>query len=247
MLDYSIHYKKWHDGSKIHFDETARFYRRILGDVFASIPAQARILDVGCGQGLLIYALREAGYRDLQGIDLSEQQVEVSKQFALPCTAVNAEYLFQLAESSPASFDLIFLMDVLEHLPKPEQLRMLRAISSLLKPAGQLVLSVPNANSTFGLRWRHIDWTHEAAFTEHSLEFILLNCGFQDLQFLPYEFITRPRLPFIPRRSVFSWLLHKFFRSVRRLEAVAEMGSDGWQVPLSLNLLARCVKADAKL
>jgi SAM-dependent methyltransferase len=246
MLDYSIHYRKWHDGSKGHFDTTAHFYRRLLAAALKLVPPEARILDIGCGQGLLVYALNSFGYSNVQGIDLSEQQVVVAQEHGLPCRAVDRDYIFELAKTAPATFDLIFLMDVLEHMDKADQMRTLAAASELLVPGGHLVLSVPNANASFGLRWRYIDWTHETAFTEHSLEFILLNSRFTDLKFLPYEFVTRPRLFFIPRPSIMPWVLQKFFRFFRRLEAVGEMGPEGRKVPLSLNLLVQCAKADAK-
>ena len=82
-----------------------------------------------------------------------------------------------------------------------------------------------------------------ASFTEHSLEFVVLNSNFTNLTFLPYEFIQRPRFPFILRPAILPWLMQKFFRFLRRMEAVGEMGCQGWKVPLSLNLLAECVKA----
>jgi 2-polyprenyl-3-methyl-5-hydroxy-6-metoxy-1,4-benzoquinol methylase len=246
MLDYSIYYRNFHDGSKLHFDSMASFYRGLLGETLESVPREARILDVGCGQGLLVYALESFGFVNVQGIDVSEQQVAVGQKCNLSCRAVDREYMSDLAETAPATLDLIFLMDVLEHMDKAEQLGILAAISKLLVPGGRLILSVPNANASFGLRWRYNDWTHEAAFTEHSLEFLLLNSKFKDLKFLPYEFITRPRLFFIPRPSIMPWVLQKFFRFFRRLEAVGEMGPQGRTVPLSLNLLAQCVKVDAK-
>ena len=247
MLDYSIYYRRFHDGTKAHFDSTALFFRGLLGATLASVPCDARILDIGCGQGLLVYALLSFGFKSVQGIDLSEQQVAVGQSYGLPCRAVDGKYIVNLAKTAPATFDLIFLMDVLEHMDKAEQLRTLGAASELLVPGGRLILSVPNANASFGLRWRYGDWTHEAAFTEHSLEFVLLNSSFTDVKFLPYEFIHRPRLLFIPRRSTIPWVLQKFFRAFRKLEAVGEMGFEGWKVPLSLNLLAQCTRADEKL
>lgn len=246
MLDYSIYYRKFHDGTKGHFDTTANFYRRLLAAALKLVPLEARILDIGCGQGLLVYALNCFGYSNVQGIDLSEQQVAVAQKYGLPCRAVDRDYIFDLAKTAPATFDLIFLMDVLEHMNKADQMRTLAAASELLASGGHLILSVPNANASFGLRWRYNDWTHEAAFTEHSLEFILLNSRFTDLKFLPYEFVTRPRLFFIPRPSIMPWILQKFFRFFRRLEAVGEMGDQGRKVPLSLNLLVQCAKVDAK-
>jgi SAM-dependent methyltransferase len=247
MLDYSIYYRHFHDGSRAHFDSFIHFYRNLLSPILPSISPETRILDVGCGQGLLIYALESFGFKSSCGIDLSEQQVVVGQKYGLPCHAVDREYIVTLAKTAPATFDMIFMMDVLEHMDKDEQLRTLAAISELLTPGGRLILSVPNANASFGLRWRYGDWTHETAFTEHSLEFVLLNSRFTDVKFFPYEFITRPRLAFIPRKSAIPWALQKFFRFFRRLEAVGEMGSQGWNVPLSLNLLAQCVKADEKL
>lgn len=246
MLDYSIYYRNFHDGTKAHFDTTARFYQSLLATALKSISTEARILDIGCGQGLLVYALDSLGFRNVQGIDLSEQQVVVGQNFGLPCRAVDRDYIFDLSKTAPATFDLIFLMDVLEHMDKAEQLRTLAAVSELLTSGGRLILSVPNANASFGLRWRYNDWTHEMAFTEHSLEFILLNSKFTDLKFMPYEFMIRPRFFFIPRPSIMPWVLQKFFRFFRRLEAVAEMGPQGRKVPLSLNLLVQCVKVDAK-
>ena len=246
MLDYSIHYRKWHDGSKAHYDAYIYFYRGLLGEALHPCHPQTRILDVGCGQGLLVYALRSFGFKNVQGIDLSEQQVAVAHQHGLPCRVVDRQYIVELAKTEPATLELIFMMDVLEHMGMDDQLQILAAVSELLVPGGRLILSVPNASASFGLRWRYIDWTHEAAFTEHSLEFVLLNSSFKDVTFMPYEFIQRPLLAFIPRRSAIPWYLQKFFRIFRRLEAVGEMGSDGWKVPLSLNLLAQCVKADEK-
>jgi cyclopropane fatty-acyl-phospholipid synthase-like methyltransferase len=204
-----------------------------------------RILDIGCGQGNLVYALTSFGFKDVHGIDLSEQQIAISKQHGLPCEVVDREYVANLANVAPSTFEAIFMLDVLEHLDKTEQLRMLNSISQLLVPGGRLILSVPNANASLGLRWRYNDWTHEMAFTEQSIEFVLLNSNFRDVTFLPYEFRTRPRLAFIPRKAVLFWVLLKIFRSMRRLEVVAELGPEGWRVPISLNLLVECVKADA--
>jgi len=247
MLDYSIYYRKWHDGSKAHFESTAAFYQRLLSKALEQVPPEARILDIGCGQGLLLYALESFGFKRVRGVDLSEQQVAVGQQYGLTCHAVDKDYIFQLAMTDPRTFDLIFMMDVLEHMNSSDQLRTLAAVGELLVPGGRLILSVPNANASFGLRWRYNDWTHETSFTEHSLEFLLLNSNFTDMKFFPYEFIARPRMIFIPRKSVLIWAVQRFFRFLRRLEAVGELGPEGWKVPLSLNLLAQCIKVDAKL
>jgi 2-polyprenyl-3-methyl-5-hydroxy-6-metoxy-1,4-benzoquinol methylase len=245
MIDYSIYYRRFHDDSKEHFENTARFYRRLLAATLSLVSPQSRILDIGCGQGLLVYALNSFGFTKVRGVDLSAQQIAVSHKHGLACEVIDKTYIFHLSEAAPCTFDLIFMMDVLEHMDKDEQLSILASISRLLAPGGRFILSVPNANASFGLRWRYNDWTHETAFTEHSLEFVLLNSNFKSVTFFPYEFITRPSLAFIPRKAVLLWGLQRLFRLLRRLEAVGEMGPEGWSIPLSLNLLAECVKTDA--
>jgi len=70
----------------------------------------------------------------------------------------------------------------------------------------------------------------------------LLNQGFSSIKYYPYEFMTAPRLPFIPRYVVAKWLAHRMFRALRRLEAVLEIGAEGKKIQLSLNLLLACEK-----
>jgi hypothetical protein len=142
-------------------------------------------------------------------------------------------------------YDLIFLLDVLEHIPASRQLGFLGGLHSLLHSGGRLVVSVPNATSGLATRWRYNDWTHEASFTEHSLRFVLKASGFHDIRFLPHEFFSRPRFPFLLRRSVLHWWLHRLMRGFRRLQVVGELGTEGWNVPLSLNLLAVAARGGA--
>lgn len=243
QIDYSIQYEKWHNDSPEHYAETARFYRDLLGPILKSLDKSSRVLDVGCGTGLLVNALRSFGFSDVEGVDLSPQQVEAARAAGLPCTLVDEHYLAHRAEIEPASLDAVFLMDVLEHIPVASQMAFVGAISRLLKPSGMLVISVPNANSSFAARWRYIDWTHCCAFTEHSLEFVVRNQGFTQVIHFPYEYGGRPHFPYFHRLSLWTWLLRRAVRGLRRLEAIGEFGRQGLRMPLSPNLLAVCRKA----
>lgn len=244
QIDYSIQYAKWHDDSPEHYAETARFYRDLLAPILKSLDKTARVLDIGCGTGLLVNALRSFGYANVEGVDLSPQQIEAARAAGLPCTLVDEQHLKRRAETEPGSLDVIFLMDVLEHVPVASQMAFVGEIGHLLKPAGMLVISVPNANSSFASRWRYIDWTHCSAFTEHSLEFVVKNQGFRHVTYFPYEYGERPRFPFIHRPSFWTWLVRRVVRGFRRLEAIGEFGRQGLHMPLTLNLLAVCRKAE---
>lgn len=243
-IDYSIQYAKWNDDSDAHYAKTADWYMVLLHPVLSGTAKDAVVLDVGCGTGLLVNTLLRGGFKNVRGIDLSPQQAKVAQQRNLPCALVNADYIYELADSAPGSLDLIFLLDVLEHIPVAEHMRFVSCLSRLLKPGARLVLTVPNANSTFAMRWRYIDWTHQCAFTEHGVEFVALNQGFQNVQFLPFEFGTPLRFPFVHQPSFWTAILKKAVRLLRRVEAIGELGRQGFHIPLGLNLLAVCRKAE---
>ena len=104
----------------------------------------ARVLDVGCGAGLLSEALAGAG-ADVTALDLSPELIKVAKLHGLE-TGVQVDYRVQsveaLAAQAPASFDAIACMEMLEHVPDPGSI--IRACATLLKPGGRLFLSTLN-------------------------------------------------------------------------------------------------------
>ncbi|MBK6729376.1 MAG: bifunctional 2-polyprenyl-6-hydroxyphenol methylase/3-demethylubiquinol 3-O-methyltransferase UbiG [Xanthomonadales bacterium] len=106
--------------------------------------AGARVLDLGCGGGILAEALAAAG-ADVLGIDAAAEQIEIAKLHALESGA-NVQYRHvdaeQLAAELPGAFDAICCMEMLEHVAEPD--RVLGACATLLKPGGHLFLSTIN-------------------------------------------------------------------------------------------------------
>jgi 2-polyprenyl-3-methyl-5-hydroxy-6-metoxy-1,4-benzoquinol methylase len=243
--DYADHYATVNDLSDRRYEETATWYQRILADVLGDLRHDAKLLDVGCGAGLLLHALRRAGFTHITGFDASESLCSLAAARGLPVRHVATDFIETASGEIPERYDVIFLLDVLEHIPTARHMAFLAGLRMLLQSGGQLVIAVPNATSALASRWRHIDWTHETAFTEHSLRFVLKASGFHDIRFLPHEFFSRPRFPFLLRRSVLHWWLHRLMRGFRRLQVVGELGTEGWNVPLSLNLLAVAARGGA--
>lgn len=236
--DYATYYEAVNDLSENAYEAAAVRYQRLFRPLLRDLPRDAAILDAGCGAGLLIHALRSAGFTNLTGIDPSASLCARAIARGLPVRQIAADSIETASGEITERYDVIFLLDVLEHIPTSRQIGFLRGLYSLLHSGGRLVVSVPNATSGLATRWRYNDWTHEASFTEHSLRFVLKTSGFHDIRFLPHEFFRRPRFPFLVRRSVLHWWLHRLMRGFRRLQVVGELGTEGWSVPLSLNLLA---------
>lgn len=235
-IDYTLQYRKWHDDSLDYYQSKVPFYRDLMAPFVNTLDKKSPVLDYGCGTGLLVNALRELGFENVAGIDISAEQIAMSKKHIAGCDVIVD--LADYCARHEKRYGTIFFMDVLEHIDRSQQIQTIKRLEQLTQPGGKLVISVPNANSSFSTKWLYQDWTHHIAFDENSLEFVLRNSGYDDIQFYPYEFIKRPRLPFIPRKSTVIWWLHKTFRLVRRLQAVAELGGKAWRIPLGLNLLA---------
>lgn len=105
-----------------------------------------KVLDVGCGGGILTEALAVKGAKAI-GIDLAEASLEVAREHAqtsklkLEYRNITAE---ALAEEMPGAFDLVCCLEMLEHVPAPEQV--IEACAKLTKPGGTLVFSTINRN-----------------------------------------------------------------------------------------------------
>jgi 2-polyprenyl-6-hydroxyphenyl methylase/3-demethylubiquinone-9 3-methyltransferase len=105
-----------------------------------------RVLDVGCGGGILSEAMARTGARVL-GIDLSQAVLDVAELHAIEAK-VAAEYRLiaveELAQQQPAAFDLVTCMEMLEHVPDPAA--SVAALSALVKPGGDIIVSTLNRN-----------------------------------------------------------------------------------------------------
>lgn len=222
-FDYSIYYKIFHREDKEYFEQMVRAYTWLE----RYIPKkEAKILDVGCGFGFAIYALKKLGYKNVRGIDIAPEMVKVGKKLGLEIELVEDSIAY--LSNFPENFDVILAFDVLEHVPKDKQLDFVRALYNALKRPGTLILTTPNANARFACRYRYSDWTHTISFTEHSITFLLKNAGFEQIKINETGFTWK---------NPIRLLIRKFVRFWHRIEAISEFGWEGLKIPLSLNLL----------
>ena len=114
-------------------------------DRIAAIAGK-RVLDVGCGGGILAEAMAKKG-ATVKGIDLADKPLKVAalhkleSGVAVDYECVSAE---DLALREPASFDVVTCMEMLEHVPDPAST--VRACAALIKPGGKLFFSTINRN-----------------------------------------------------------------------------------------------------
>ncbi|MDZ4123547.1 MAG: bifunctional 2-polyprenyl-6-hydroxyphenol methylase/3-demethylubiquinol 3-O-methyltransferase UbiG [Hydrogenophaga sp.] len=115
-------------------------------DALAQIKGK-RVLDVGCGGGILSDAMARKGAL-VTGIDLSAKALRVAQLHALEAGTTNVDYLEisaeAMAQQEPEAFDVVTCMEMLEHVPDPSSV--VRACAALVKPGGWVFFSTLNRN-----------------------------------------------------------------------------------------------------
>jgi 2-polyprenyl-6-hydroxyphenyl methylase/3-demethylubiquinone-9 3-methyltransferase len=106
----------------------------------------SRVLDVGCGGGLLAESLARAGAK-VMAIDLAPGMIEVARLHAME-QKLDIDYRMLAAEAvaaaEPGAFDVVTCMEMLEHVPEPAQ--MIATLTMLVRPGGSVFVSTLNRN-----------------------------------------------------------------------------------------------------
>jgi SAM-dependent methyltransferase len=147
-------------------------------------PQRGRVLDIGCAAGYFLRVMQQEAW-DTRGIELSPSIAAEARSHLGPKN-VWIGTLDDLPDDTegfePASFDLVTMWDVLEHVPNPQAL--LRQAHAMLRPGGTLILETQNVDSRFanllGRRWHHYKHQeHLYHFNPSTLQQLLAQGGFE--------------------------------------------------------------------
>jgi SAM-dependent methyltransferase len=138
----------------------------------ANLTRRSRILDVGCGSGLLLYALRNAGFQHVMGVDPFVDETLLY--------ANGLKILKQSIHATAGEWDLVMLHHAFEHVPDP--LETLRSAARLLAPGGVCLIRIPVASSyawrRYGTNWVQLDAPrHFFLHTPQSMRILADNAG----------------------------------------------------------------------
>lgn len=203
----------------------ARWGRAQLHRLRRWLPANldVKVVDLACGGGKMLYLFTTVGYHNIEGVDISPDQVALSKQVV---PAVTQGDVVEFLEARPGELDLITGFDIIEHFYKDEALRFLDAAFAALKPGGRLILQTPNSEGPWGAQHRYSDFTHEIGFNPNSLVRLLQLVGFESVEARECD---PPPLGY----SVFSTIRFALWQLIRLslvVWNVIELGSAGERV-----------------
>ena len=207
-------------GREIPFEVRQRFYQELdfeypdrsntydiynrpdaLVEALLRLPRHVAILEVGAGGGFLLEELREAGFTDLTGSDITESAVsEISYRVPeVDVVLADAERLSFL----PEVFDVVVSSDVIEHLPDVDL--HLESVARILKPGGLYFIKTPNrraAETYYRLRGLHDSYFwHPSMFTPSELRTKLAEHG-MEMRMLKPQRVTEAQLVKLPGGDV---------------------------------------------
>jgi SAM-dependent methyltransferase len=191
----------------------------------------AKILDLGCGHGALIHLARQAGYRNIRGVDGSPEQVAAAKELCIE--GVERDDAMEALPKEPnEALDCLIAFDLIEHFNRNELILLVDEVHRVLRPEGRWIIHTVNAESPFGMRSRYWDLTHELAFTRISLSQLLLSSEFSRVEC--YEDQPVPH----GAKSTVRWVLWQFIRNLLHFYLAVETGNIDHYAIFSQNIIA---------
>ena len=199
--------------------ELAGFLRAYHYYLRGWIPAtpEGSWLDLGCGQGALMRLALEYGYKDVLGVDLSDEMLQDARYDGL--TVEKRDLLHFIEEAPERHWSVVSAFDVVEHFSKDDGFRILCHVRRILRPGGICLLKLPNASSPWGGHVHASDLTHEMFYTRYSISQLASLAGFSAAELR--EVGPAPTGLFSAAR----WLMWQIVRAFYAAANVVETGS----------------------
>lgn len=165
-----------------------------FSDWLRAVPRDGPVLELGAGDGATLDFLQSAGFRDVAGIDISEEQAQLAARLG---RTVRVQDAFEALAVPAGTMSGIVALDFVEHFSKGEVGELLRLAASALRPGGFLLIRTPNGQGLLAGQIIYGDLTHMTIFTPGSLDQALRLAGFEDIRFKEATF---------HRRGIRGWL-----------------------------------------
>ncbi len=204
----------------------SKAFRQHFGRFLPTVKT-AKMADLGCGSGALVWWCIREGFSNVSGVDGSVQQV--AKAHEMGIREVMHSDVFDFIEQEQ-NYDVLFARDLIEHFDNQTVFDFLEKCFSSLAPGGRLVLQIPNAESPYFGRVRYGDFTHELAFTASSISQLLGAVGFTEIEHFPW----RPAIT--NSKSLIRYIAWRIIEPFLKLPIQIESG--GWNRIVTMNLIA---------
>lgn len=126
------------------------------------------VLEIGPGLGEFVYHLNQRGIACIDVLDNDKAVLKyIKSNYKIRNSILTGD--IEGVQNKLGQYSIIFLLQVLEHIPKRRYKTYIKILFKHLCPQGYLIITVPNGGTPLGLSERYNDLQHETLFTEHSL------------------------------------------------------------------------------
>jgi cyclopropane fatty-acyl-phospholipid synthase-like methyltransferase len=144
----------------------------------------AKILDLGCGNGYVLNYLKQKGFTDYLGVDFSPEAVALCKDYVTDrVIQSDALEFLEIERKSERRYDVIIMFDALHHFDRQDIIHLFKLCYEVLKPNGVLAVKVINMSNLTSNQLLAADFTNLVGFTEPSLQHLYRLAGFHSIVF----------------------------------------------------------------
>lgn len=218
-------YRKYNSTYKIYisdFDHTSiskmwKWFDHKYLPLLLSYPKDSAILELGCGRGYMLEYLRNHGFNNMKGIDISDEQVKIAQKKGIDVEVTDAiDYL----KNSKEKFKVIVALDFVEHFYKEELITLFEGIYNNLQYGGLFFFHTLNGQTILSPNLIYGDLTHLTIFTPNSAQQLLRAVGFKDIMFYEAGPVSKNLNGFI---RLLTWKTIKFWHNCIRLIETGSM------------------------
>lgn len=170
-----------HMDSLREFKRYSNYFEKNYGDKLPR-SKNSSILDLGCGKGIFLRYLKNKGYKNIYGVDLSPENVAICKDNDLNVTLGD---MLEFMEDADTKFDLVVMNDLFEHIEKREIISVLSKIKRVLKKESSLLIKTMNMSNPIAMNTLFCDFTHEWGYTEKSISQVCKVAGYSNVKVYP--------------------------------------------------------------
>jgi len=219
------------------YDRFIKRYHRLFASLLPS-DRNSRVLDVGCGDGYFLKFLQSEGFSKLEGVDASNDRLEICKKYVTP-TVYHSEAIEWL-NAHPNEYEFISAHHIIEHFTDDKLIPFVQALARSLKENGRLILTTPNATSPWAGYNHYHDLTHRRLFATDSLSQLLSQARFK-ASFYPDGPVAFD-FPSTLRWSVWKWR-EAWLKLQFRIDMGGTRGTQKTPLIVSPNLIAVAYKS----
>ncbi len=209
LSGYENFYLRANPPTKANYEKKSRGYEKRFGPIISETIGQS-CLVMGCATGMLCYYLREKKGCQVVGIDTNAKLLEIARE------NTHAEFVLgdatEYAATCERRFDIVFLINLLEHIPRVKVIPLLRDLREILTDTGCIVIRTPNLNNLLGAAHFCNDFTHRNPLNEASLVQVAREAGLTRV-----EFCNQFRMQSFSGklRACLNWLIHRLLFRLR--------------------------------